>query len=49
MVEPIVGQVDNAWWYVTVAYVVILGGMAAFVGYLGHKINRARRALDRLQ
>lgn len=49
MVEPIVAQVANAWWYVTVAYIVILGGMAAFVGFLGLKINRARRALDRLQ
>ena len=49
MVEPIVAQVDNAWWYVTVAYIVILGGMAAFVGLLGIRITRARRALDRLQ
>ena len=49
MVEPIVAQVDNAWWYVTVAYVVILGGMAAFVGFLGLKITRVRRTLDRLR
>ncbi len=49
MVEPIVAQVDNAWWYVTVAYVVILGGMAAFVGFLGFRINRVRRTLDRLR
>ena len=48
MLDVVAAQVDNAWWYVTVAYVVILGGMAAFVWTLGMRIRRARRALDQL-
>jgi hypothetical protein len=49
MTELVAAQVDNAWLYVGVAYAVILGGMAAFVTYLGLRIRRVRRALDRLQ
>ena len=49
MVDLVAAQVDNAWWYVTVAYVIILGGMAAFVAALGLRIRRVRRALDQLR
>lgn len=49
MGELVVAQVDNAWWYVTAAYVLILGGMAGFVAALGVRIRRARQALDELR
>ncbi len=48
MVDLVAAQVENAWWYVTAAYVIILGGMAVFVTALGIRIRRARRALDQL-
>ena len=44
-----VNNVDNARWYVAVAYIIILGGMAAFVGWLGLRTRRARRELEQLQ
>ena len=43
-----VNNVDHAWWYVTVAYIVILGGMGVFVGWLGFRTRRARRELEQL-
>lgn len=49
MADIVAAQVDNAWLYVTVAYVLILGGMAAFVMVLGVRTRRARRALDQLR
>ncbi|MDH3539755.1 MAG: hypothetical protein OEP52_07160 [Acidimicrobiia bacterium] len=48
MIDLVAAQVDNAWWYVTVAYIVILGGMAAFVAWLGFRTRRARRELEQL-
>lgn len=44
-----VNNVDNAWWYVTAAYIIILGGMAVFVAWLGLRTRRARRELEQLQ
>lgn len=44
-----VNNVDNAWWYVAFAYIIILGGMAAFVAWLGLRTRRARRELEQLQ
>ena len=49
MLNVVAAQVDNAWWYVTAAYIIILGGMALYVGALGMRIRQARRALDQLQ
>jgi len=46
MLSLVAAQVDNAWWYVSSAYVIILGGMAVYVALLGLRIRRARRALD---
>lgn len=48
MIDLVVAQVSNAWWYVSVAYAVILGGMAAFAGWLGFRLRRAHRELDQL-
>ena len=48
MIDLVGAQVSNAWWYVTVAYTVILGGMAAFAGWLGFRLRRAHRELDQL-
>lgn len=42
----LVATVDNAWWYVTAAYVIILGGIGVYVAGLGLRIRRAREALD---
>lgn len=49
MVDLVAAQVDNAWWYVSAAYVIILGGMAGFVAVLGLRVRRARQALDDLR
>lgn len=48
MIDLIGAQVSNAWWYVTAAYSVILGGIAVFIGWLGFRLRRARRELDQL-
>jgi len=44
----VAAQVDNAWWYVTAAYLIIFGGMAVFVVSIGLRTRRIRRELDQL-
>jgi len=48
MTDLLAAQVANAWWYVTAAYTIILGGMAVFMVWLGVRLRRARRELDQL-
>ncbi len=48
MIDLVGAQVDNAWWYVAVAYTIILGGMVAFIAWLGLRTRRVRRELDQL-
>lgn len=48
MTALVAAQVDNAWWYVTAAYLIIFGGMAVFIVSMGLRIRRARRELDQL-
>ncbi len=48
MIDLVAAQVDNAWWYVAAAYVIILGGIVVFVAWLGIRTRRARRELEQL-
>ncbi len=48
MIDLLVAQVSNAWWYVAAAYIIIFGGVAFFVGSLSVRLRRARRELDQL-
>jgi hypothetical protein len=48
MIDLVAAQVSNAWWYVGVAYTVILGGMAMFIAWLRVRLRRAHRELDQL-
>ena len=48
MLEVVGAQVDNAWWWVTAGYTVVLGGILAYAAALGFRTRRARRRLDSL-
>ena len=41
-------QVDNAWWWVTAGYIIVLGGILVFAVLLGLRTRRARHRLDQL-
>lgn len=46
--EIAAAQVSNAWWYVTVAYTVILGGILLYVSWLGVRLRKAHREFDQM-
>lgn len=48
MSELVAAQVDDAWWWVTAGYIVVLGGILVFAVRLGVRTRRVRRSLDRL-
>ena len=48
MIDFFVAQVDNAFSYVIAAYTIVLGGLFAFLAWLGVRLRRARRELDQL-